>query len=265
LSWYTIGESIGIYSAGVNPDGTKSGYPGNTMTKAILINGIQYKNGLFHTQFWNTHVENIMNTLFLQQELGFALNQKKKFIVGLQYMYQGATGNGGNPDTSKTYYSPDNHTWIIASRLGFEDEQWKSNLNFIHISKDGRFLMPREWGREPFYTFLPRERNEGLGNVNAFTLNNEFVSKNKNWKLTLGYGRYYLPLITNFRLNKYGMPSYQQINLQANHQFTGFLKNLDLELLLAWKGKIENQVLAPGNIINKVNMLNTNLIVNYHF
>ena len=31
------------------------------------------------------------------------------------------------------------------------------------------FLMPREWGREPFYTFLPRERNEGLGGVNAWT------------------------------------------------------------------------------------------------
>ena len=30
--------------------------------------------------------------------------------------------------------------------------------------------MPREWGKEPFYTFLPRERNEGLGNIHAFTV-----------------------------------------------------------------------------------------------
>ena len=28
-------------------------------------------------------------------------------------------------------------------------------------------LLPREWGRDPFYTFLPRERNEGLGDVHA--------------------------------------------------------------------------------------------------
>lgn len=27
--------------------------------------------------------------------------------------------------------------------------------------------MPREWGREPFFTFLPRERNEGFGDVHA--------------------------------------------------------------------------------------------------
>jgi hypothetical protein len=27
--------------------------------------------------------------------------------------------------------------------------------------------MPREWGRDPFYTFMPRERNEGYGDVNA--------------------------------------------------------------------------------------------------
>jgi hypothetical protein len=26
--------------------------------------------------------------------------------------------------------------------------------------------MPREWGRDPFY-FMPRERNEGYGDVNA--------------------------------------------------------------------------------------------------
>ena len=125
--------------------------------------------------------------------------------------------------------------------------------------------MPREWGREPFYTFIARERNEGLGGVNAFTINNELRSKNKNWKLNLGYGRYYLPGTENFQLNKYGMPSYQQINIQVDHQLSGFLKNLDLQILLAWKGSIETRILKPGNTINRVNMLNTNFVINYHF
>jgi hypothetical protein len=112
---------------------------------------------------------------------------------------------------------------------------------------------------------MARERNEGLGGVNAVTLNNELMSKNKNWKLSLGYGRYYLPHTDNYRLNKYGLPSYQQINVQADHQLGGFLKNLEIQLLLAWKGKIENHVLKPENIINKVNMINTSFVMNYHF
>jgi len=265
VSWYSIGESVGIYSSGVNPDGSKSGYPGNTYSKAALLSGVQYKNQLLHLQVWNTWVENLMNTILVQPEFKFSLNKKEKFVLGLQYVYQSGVGKGGNADILKAYYPPDNHTWIAASRLGYESEIWKSNLNYIHISNEDRFLMPREWGREPFYTFMARERNEGLGGVNAFTVNNEFTSTNKKWKLALGYGRYYLPDIDNYRLNKYGMPSYQQINLQTDYYFNGFLKNFDIQLLFTWKGPIENHSLKAGNIINRVNMLNSNLVINYHF
>jgi len=265
VSWYTIGESIGIYSPGVNPDGTKSGYPGNTSSNGVLLTGIQYKNQFLNFQFWNTWVENIMNTFLLQQEFNFSLSKKEKLVLGLQYVYQYGIGNGGNTDILKTYYIPGNNTWVASSRLGYENKNWKSHLNFIHISNNGRFLMPREWGREPFYTFMARERNEGLGGVNAFTINNELTSKNKNWKLNLGYGRYFLPDTDNYLLNKYGMPSYQQMNFQIDHQLSGFLKNLDLQILLAWKGSIETRNLKPGNTINRVNMLNTNFVINYHF
>jgi hypothetical protein len=265
VSWYTTGESVGIYAPGVNPDGSKSGYPGNTFSNGVLINSIQYKTRSFHLQLWNTYVENIMNTFLLQPEYKISLNKIDKLLAGIQFVYQNSMGNGGNADISKTFYQPGSNTWIISSRLGYEIKKWKSNINFIHISHDGRFLMPREWGREPFYTFMPRERNEGLGGVNGFTLNNEFASNNKQWKINLGYGRYYLPSVAKYHLNKYGMTSYQQLNLQADYQFTGFFKNLDLQMLLVWKGNIAKDHLSPSNIINKVNMLNSNLVLNYHF
>jgi hypothetical protein len=81
----------------------------------------------------------------------------------------------------------------------------------------------------------------------------------------MGYGRYYLPNVSNYRLNKYGMPSYQQVNLQIDYQFGGFLKNLDLQALAVWKGDISKIQLNPFNIINRVSMLNSNLVLNYHF
>jgi ribonucleoside-diphosphate reductase alpha chain len=39
--------------------------------------------------------------------------------------------------------------------------------------------MPREWGRDPFYTFLMGERNEGLGDVYAFALKSKYSSAYK--------------------------------------------------------------------------------------
>lgn len=265
VSWFSVGESIGIYAPGVNTDGTKSEYPGNTTSKGIAIGGIQFKKKLVHMQVWNTYVDNIMNTVLLQSELRFPANKKNKFVAGVQYVYQNSTGNGGNSEVSKRYYEKGSHTTVMASRLGYETLIWKTNINYLHISNDARFLMPREWGREPFYTFLARERNEGLGGVNAWTFNNEFVTKNKQWKLGLSYGQYYTPDPDNFRLNKYGLPSYHQLNASADYNFKGFLKNMNIQLLLVWKGVLKNEPVAVKYLFNRVNMLNSNLVVNYNF
>ena len=125
--------------------------------------------------------------------------------------------------------------------------------------------MPREWGIEPFYTFMPRERNEGLGGVDAWTVNNYFALKNDRWKLTASYGKYYLPRTTDFRLNKYGLPSYQQINFSGSYNCKGFFENMSLQILIAWKGKVGKDTVELKNIINRVNMVNSSLIINYSF
>jgi outer membrane porin, OprD family len=265
VSWYSIGESIGIYSPGVNNDGTKSEYPGYTKSRGVAVAGVQYKNKLVHVQLWNTYAENIMNTILVQPEIYFPLTKTNKLTAGVQYVYQTGTGNGGNKEISKRYYEKGSHTRVMALRLGYETPVWKTHLNYLHISNDARFLMPREWGREPFYTFMARERNEGLGGVNAFTVNNELNTKNKRWKLGLSYGQYYVPHPDNYRLNKYGLPSYQQINASADYFFKGFLKNMDIQLLMVWKGNLEKEPVLAKYKINKVNMLNSNLVVNYHF
>ncbi len=265
VSWYSIGESIGIYPPGVNVAGAKSAYPGNTKSKGVGVTGMQYENKLVHLQLWNTYVENIMNIILIQPEIHFTLKEKNKFLGGLQYVYQHSSGDGGNKDISKRYYEKGSYTRAIGARMEYESPSWKANLNYLHISKDGRFLMPREWGIEPFYTFLPRERNEGLGGSDAWSVNNTFFSKNKLWKLGLSYGQYFLPHPHNFRLNKYGIPSYQQINLITDYYCQGFLKNMSIQMLLAWKGNLEKTPVDAKNIINRVNMLNSSLIVNYSF
>lgn len=43
VKWFNIGESIGVYQAGVNTDGSKSAYAGNIHSKGIYYGGITHK------------------------------------------------------------------------------------------------------------------------------------------------------------------------------------------------------------------------------
>ena len=80
-------------------------------------------------------------------------------------------------------------------------------------------------------------------------------------KSGIGYGYFSLPEVTNFELNKYGMPSYHQINISSSYNFDKFWQGLEIRTLLAGKLNADDENLAPKFIYNKVNMLNFNLIV----
>jgi len=265
IEWYTIGKSIGVYSPGVDELGKPSAYAGNTLSRGIATGSITYEKDDGKLQVWDTWVQNVMNTLFIQADKKFSLGNDHKVITGIQIITQYQTGNGGNRDTSLQFYPDGNKALVISSRAGYEQEKIQFNLNYTRISKAGRYLMPREWGVDPFYTFMPRERNEGYGNVNAVNANFLYRPGNKQWELKFGYGHYYLPDTKDFEFNKYGTPSYRQVNIQVNHSFTGFLEGLDMNLLLVYKGKMGNSYNNLKYIDNKVNLLHSSVTFNYHF
>ena len=125
--------------------------------------------------------------------------------------------------------------------------------------------MPREWGRDPFYTFIPRERNEGLGGVNAFTTKYTHHWTKNRVSLTTMAGYFDLPEVSNTHLNKYAFPSYTQFNIDVRHQFTGILSGLEGQLLFAHKMPVNGNPEKPNLIFNKVDVSNYNLVLNYHF
>jgi hypothetical protein len=92
-----------------------------------------------------------------------------------------------------------------------------------------------------------------------------YVFPKKQINTSLGVGYYHLPSVNNFAQNKYGLPSYTQLNFDTHYIFSGMLKGLEAQLLVVGK-------LNSGNIynnkkyeINKVNMLMVNFVLNYHF
>jgi hypothetical protein len=266
VKWYRGAGSVGIYPSGVNINGSVSNYKNNLDSKGTAVVGITYSpSSDIRVQFWDNWVENIFNTILLQADADFSIDENKKIITGFQYIHQSALNDGGNPDISKTYFDPSGKVNIYGARVGYTNKKTTVKLNYSHITSQGRFLFPREWGREPLFTFLPRERNEGLGDVDALTINisKSFFAGKLNVDLSAGH--YYLPDVKNYRLNKYGFPSYSQFNFDLRYSFDGFLKGLNAELLYLYKINNGNTYSDWKYMINKTNMHQLNFILNYIF
>lgn len=263
VNWYKMDESLGIYSMGVNPDGTKSNYKNNISSNGVFIGNINYKmlkNS--EIKIWNMFFENVSNTTLLEFKNEIGLVKNKTYLYqNIMFIKQYAVNNGGSIIQNNSYFTKNAQSEVISAQLGLKTKQYNWNVNYTHITALGRYLMPREWGRDPFYTFMPRERNEGTGNVHAITSNLNYLWHNNKIKTSLGYGYYSLPSVNNSKLNKYSMPSYQQINLSTAYSFANFWKGLEIKLLVAYKFEADNEVLTEKYIYNKVNMVNFNLIV----
>jgi hypothetical protein len=262
LKGYKVDESIGVYSQGINIDGSRSNYKGNLESKGVGLIGLTYKpSDKLVLQVWDNFIENIMNTAMVQADAEWPLGAGK-LIGGFQYTRQDAVNDGGNEDPGKTYFDPSQHSNVFSARLGHAKRSSRIFLNYTRITADGRFLSPREWGREPLYTFLKRERNEGAGDVNAVSVNILNGWNKGRLKTEVSYGYYDLPGLTNTRLNKYLMPSYHQVLGDLTYDVPGFLSGLRLELLYTYKFSAEDTENKRA-IINKVNMHHVNFIVNY--
>jgi hypothetical protein len=84
-------------------------------------------------------------------------------------------------------------------------------------------------------------------------------------KLSLGAGYYKLPDVKNYRLNKYGLTSYTQINADIRYTFPKKWNGLDVQLLIAGKINSGETYNNAKFVFNKTNMVQYNFILNYHF
>lgn len=264
--WYDAGRSLGVYPGGVNVDGTKSLYSTNINSKAVALIGLQAKAGKNLTlQVWDVYTDNVFNTAMLQADLLIPQKDHSSFFAAAQFIRQDAVNKGGNTDPAKTYFVKGDKSISFGAKAGWKNKIWGASINYNRITAHGRYLMPREWGREPFFTFLPRERNEGFGDVHALMGKVNFNSSKTRINTSLAAGYYQLPDVKNYRLNKYGLPSYLQVNADLRYSFTGFVKGLETQLLVVWKKNAGELYKDRRYEFNKVNLLQYNLVINYYF
>lgn len=265
VKWFDVAESIGVYAQGLNTDGSRSDYAGNTATKGVALVGITHKAGKqVSLQLWNILTENIFNATLLQADLKHPLSGGGNLTAGMQFITQTRIGNGGNADPAKRYMQQKGAT-TFGGMVGWENKHWKTSFNYNRITAQGRYTMPREWGRDPFYTFISRERNEGFGDVNAYAIRLGYSVPGTTLKLNTAFGYVDLPEVTNYSMNKMGMPSYTQTAVDMRYDFKGFFTGLGLQVLYIYKAKAGDRLLNDRYIINKVNMGLWNVVMNYNF
>ena len=266
IRWYNTGESIGVHPLGFDVFGQPSRYQENVRSSGVGILGIHQnlgKNWDMHA--WNFFIENVMNTAMFQFDAKYPRNHSESWILGFQALAQHGVGNGGNAEPELAYAPPNHQAYTFGGRIGWKSSSWTSSLNFNRITGHGRYLHPREWGREFFYSFIPRERSEGMGDLTAVSTKILYQKPKSNLKTELAVGYVQTPHPENHALNKYGIPTYTHINLDFHYDHKGILKGLETSLLLMTKIRSTNDPVPVDFIMNRVNLFHTTLALNYHF
>lgn len=262
--WFGVGSSIGLYPQGMSQNGEPADFAGHLHSGGIILMGASHSfHPAFRIQVWNQLVLNIFNTILFQAELKQKTDSLPGITAGLQIITQQRMANGGNDDSEHDYFEKNNHPLTISTRLGWGDLHWSFSLNYTRITRSGQYLMPKEWGKDPFYTFLPRERNSGYGDLNAWVARLSFSEPKTAYNFSLDGGYFRMPDVEDYRLNRYGMPSYYQLNAELKHRFKKWPRGLDMQLLYVYKKQAGQQKLDDKYVFNKVNMSSYNVVFNY--
>lgn len=265
LDWYSTSGSVGIYNQGLTTSGKKSNYKNNIQSKGFAMAQLSYKPAKnWSFTLWDGYFENVMNSVIIEAIHLTKINKDIILRHGLMAYRQDAVSDGGSADSTKRYIDKGAAAMVISAQQYMEYKHWNWSVNYTRITRNGRYLNPREWGRDYFYTFMSRERNEGLADVHAFTSQLGITSMDKSWITQIGYGYYRLPSVYQVRLNKYGMPSYHQFNIASTYRVGGWFKGTELRLLVVHKlnadKSLEN---AYQYLYNKADMWNFNFIIDF--
>ena len=262
-NWYLIDESTQIYSAGRNILGQPTAHGEYQRSAGIFAASVkQPVTKRVSITVWDVLVENMFNTALLQLDAG---HRDQGVSISAQAVQQTPLASHHTNDPEQAYMPTGEDATAFSARLRHVPGKFRWQLNYTRITAHGRYLMPREWGRDPFFTFLPRERNEGLGDVHAGTLNLILKDAVKGLRVEADAGAYWLPAISDARLNKYAMPSYAQFAVNTQYQFTGGWKGLAVQLLYLVKLPLYDQDLTAKQAFNKVDMHHADLVINYSF
>ena len=258
VEWYDFNEAIGLVNNGFQPNGELADYRDKTESKGIAL--LQYENRIqalkVRVNHWYLH--RINHTSMVELDL-----DRNHWNLGLQYALQFPVRFQGELAYADRYVQPGENGQVFSARVAYDPERWQIGLGFTRAFDTGRFLFPKELGRDHFFTSIPRSRLEGFGDAEVITLSGEYRFKREGFFARLNLTEVFGPGIGDFEFNKYNLDEYYQLNLRVHYELKGFLEGLHFDLLYIHK---ENRnTSAPADIFNTSNFDQFSFVTNYEF
>lgn len=255
--WFSVEEGIGLFYNGFQPNGELAEYHEYYTSSGIGIANYNFQHEFFNLKFYDIYIDKFLNTAWA--EVGVDLNN---FNLGLQYVYQTPLSFNEDLHYENRYVQPEENGQVLSSQLGWKNDKLNFAFAYTHAFDSGRFLFPKELGRDHFFTSIPRSRLEGLGNVNVYTLKAEYLPL-KDLHLGVELQQIKGADAGDFKFNKYNVDESFQVNSHLRYDASGFFKGLSFDLLWIYR---ENQnMLDAQSIFNKSNFNQLNFVTNFYF
>ncbi len=254
--WNDLNSTIGTVGQGRTVDGDAARYLDSTATKGIGYAKYGWKGKDQQLQFWTFFIDRL-NTSFWTEWNG-SLNQ---WSAGIQGLVQVAS-----PNSHYGYLQGNGRSELLSAKLVYAlRKNGKITGAISRITKTGKFLFPRELGREHVFTSMPRNWLEGNGDLWAGSL--EWCYR---WRSSTGL-RFRLKGLyinaaptTTYALNKYGIRDHVQLNAQGRYTIPRTADRLEVELLYLIHRTIDATYSDPAREINRNNFQQINLITYYN-
>jgi hypothetical protein len=256
--WFALDEAIGLFYNGFQPNGDIAEYHEFYPSSGIGILNYNFRRENFQLIFYDFFMDKVMNTIWT--EIGYDLAD---FHFGIQYVYQNPFSYSEDLAYSHRYVQFKENGQVLSSQLSWENYGFNLALAYTHAFDSGRFLFPKELGRDRFFTSIPRSRLEGLGNIDVFTLKAEYHLPKPDLYLGVEMQQLQGPETGNFEFNKYNVDESFQVNSHLSYHAHGFLEGLSFDVL--WIYKKNKNYTDAQSIFNKSNFNQLNFVTNFNF
>lgn len=258
VEWFDFNEGIGLAYQGFQPNGQEADYHEHLETDGVGMLSYQFWYNDWHLDLYQYYIHHLSfnSWVSLEYHLG-------NWDLGVQYALQFPDGFQSELPYEQRYTQPGERGQVISGQASYHLKDWSFRAAYTHAFDSGRFLFPRELGRDHFYTSIARSRLEGFGNADVFTLGGEYYFLDHRLIARLEATQVNGPRVDSFEFNKYNLDEYRQVNLQLNYHFKGFLEGLDMTLFYVYRKNQNNS--DPEVVFNLSNYHQINFVTNFEF
>lgn len=263
--WFSLDKAIGLLGNGIQPDGSSAEYHDHSGIDWIGVLGIEREvNDELKLSLWNYLFDKSMDITWFQADF-----QHRGMLLGAQYVHQTALSAQEDIEYTARYIQQGETADVVSVRLGYgpEKSRWEFTTAYLHAFDNGRFLFPKELGREDFYVSHPRFWMDGLGNTDVYMVQAAYKSKSKEkgqFDVKARLSRLDAPEEDDFQFNKYALPSIYQVMFFPKYEFHNVMEGMEIGLLYIWK--VDRQENRPLNEqFYRTDLHHLNLVMNIDF